>query len=257
MGRLIPIFVMMLLLILVGAAAAQEGGDPQRGGELYNQYCSMCHGTDGLGRVGANLSTFPGIRAGAAIVETTSNGVPGSVMPAWGQARGGPLSVEDIEDLAAYILGILGGTQPVQPAPTFLPPEIPPLPDVEGDPENGAVLFRADCQVCHGEQAQGGFGWPLAKSWPGVEPDIYLRQVIGEGIDGSVMPAWDEGRGGPYASDQIADVAAYVLSLEPVEGPEPPGPEPAGPLSLSVSLAIFGLLTLVSLIVLIRYYRRA
>ena len=87
----------------------------------------MCHGVDGSGRVGANLEAFPGIQADAAIREVISSGIEGGPMPAWSQANGGPLSNADIEDITAYLIGVLDGTEPVAPAPEYTPPDIPPL----------------------------------------------------------------------------------------------------------------------------------
>lgn len=256
-SRFLVLAGLLLLVFAVGSAAAQEGVDTQHGGELYNEYCAMCHGADGKGRVGASLEDFPGIQVNATLEQTITEGVRGSVMPAWGQAFGGPLSDQDVADVAGYIAAVLGGTQPIAPAPTYQAPEIPPLPDVEGNPSIGAEVFQANCIVCHGEQAQGGFGRPLAKSWPGNQPQAYLVQVISQGIPGTVMPGWKVEDGGPLSEDQIFDLTAFILSLSPT-GVEPtPGPPPEGPLTVSTSLIIFGLLGLVIIISLVVYYRRA
>lgn len=242
---------------LVGVAAAHTGGDPERGGELYVEYCSMCHGQDGRGRIGANLESYPGIQAGAALEQVIAEGIPGSVMPAWSQAEGGPLNDQDIRDIAAYLEQVLGGTRPIAPAPTYVPPEIPPLPDIEGEPSNGAVVFQNNCIACHGEKAQGGFGWPLAKTWPGNQPQVYLHQIISQGIDGTVMPAWAAEQGGPLTDQEIDDVTAYLLSLNPQPSPAAPSTISEGPLSLSVSLIIFAALGAIVILALVIYYRRA
>jgi hypothetical protein len=65
----------------------------------------VCHGVDGQGRIGATLArNWASIRPDLRVKETITNGVEGSVMPAWGQSEGGPLSERDIDDLTAYIL---------------------------------------------------------------------------------------------------------------------------------------------------------
>src|SRR3972149_1685854 len=116
---LLPSVTALLLLASVEAALAQGGpGDPARGGELYVQNCAVCHGVDGQGRIGGTLEAFPGIDAGAAMEAVIASGVPGSVMPAWGRAGAGPLSEPDIRDIAAYVLGAFGGTQPIAPPPS-------------------------------------------------------------------------------------------------------------------------------------------
>ncbi len=251
------ILVLLGLMLAASAGLAQEGGDPERGAELYLTYCAMCHGDDGRGRIGANLQNFPGIDPGALIEQVVREGVEGSVMPAWGEVNGGPLSDADIEDISTYLTGVLSGTSPVAPAPTIRPPVIPTLSNVEGDPSQGAVIFQSNCAACHGEQAQGGFGWPLAKTWPGNDPPAYLRSVISDGIDGSVMPAWSLQSGGPLSEQAVADVAAYILSLPVLAELPTPAPTPEGPLSLPISLILFAVLGLVVIAALVLYYRKS
>ncbi len=257
-GGKIAIFLSVLIVLLIGSVAvAQEGGDSERGAELYQAYCAMCHGEDGRGRVGANLQAFPGIAVDAAIQQTIANGVSGSVMPAYSDSQGGPLSDVDISDIAAYLTGVLEGTQPIAPAPEYQPPTIDPLPDIAGDPTNGAVVFQTNCIACHGEQAQGGFGWPLAKAWPGNQPEVFISQVISTGISGTSMPGWAASAGGPLSSTQIEDVTAYILTLEPASGLPLLGETPAGPLGSTLSWIIFGVLAIVVAVILIRYYQKA
>lgn len=245
------------MAVFVGVAFSQTSGDVEHGGELYVEYCAMCHGADGRGRVGANLDLFPGIDAESAMEQIIREGIPGSLMPAWGQDEGGPFSDEDIRDVTAYVLALVGGTGPIAPVPTYVPPEIEPLPEVSGDPSEGAVVFQENCSACHGERAQGGFGWPLAKSWPGTQPAAYIRQVVSLGIGGSFMPGWARSGGGPLTNEEIDDVTAYILSLNPAAGPSPTPTPPEGPLGLTTSLALLGGLVVLVLVVLIIYYRRA
>jgi mono/diheme cytochrome c family protein len=241
----------------IGAARAQEGGDPQRGGELYVENCAVCHGTEGQGRIGASLNQFPGIDVEAELIQTITNGIDGTVMPAWGQANGGPLSGQEIGDIAAYISSAFGGTQPIQPLPTYHPPAIQPLPDINGDPSNGAVVFHDNCVMCHGEAGRGRFGAPLAKVWSGIEPQVYIRQVVREGIEGSAMPAWYQANGGPLTAQEIDDVSAYVISLSPEPAGPTPTPAPTGPFDVPTSLVVLGILVVLGLAVLIVYYRRS
>ena len=80
-------------------------GDPNRGAQLFTTNCALCHGTSGEGRIGANLSQdWPSIRPDLRVKSVIESGVPGSVMPAWSQTNGGPLSDQEINDITAYIL---------------------------------------------------------------------------------------------------------------------------------------------------------
>ena len=253
----IPGAVLLAAALAAGAAAAQGEGDSKRGGELFVENCAMCHGVDGQGRVGARLENFPGIQIEATLSQTISQGVPGSVMPAWAQANGGPFSEQDVADLVTYISGAFGGTEPLAPLPTYIPPDIPRLPDVEGDPSAGAVVYLTECRACHGENGQGRFGLPLAKSWPVNDPETYIRQVVGQGIAGTSMPAWGMEAGGPLSSDQIANVTAFVLSLTPASTSSTPIPSQPGPISLNTGLMVLGVVALLVVGALVVYNRRA
>jgi mono/diheme cytochrome c family protein len=248
----------LLFILATGTAFAQDdGGDPERGADLYLENCVMCHGEDGQGRVGANLSSFPGIDPGAAIRQITTEGIQGTVMPAWGQSNGGPLTEQDISDISTYIEGVLNGTEPVAPLPEYEPPLIEPLPDVDGDPSQGSIVFARNCVTCHGDQAQGGFGWPLARTWSGNQPEVFIYQVVSDGIENTLMPGWVQSKGGPLDDQEIQDVTAYILSLDPVEGLVLPEPAPEGPLNADVSLLIFAGTALIVVAILVVYYRRA
>lgn len=114
---------------LVTAVPGVEG-DSLRGASLYAENCSVCHGAEGEGRVGATLAqNWPSIRPDLTIQATIANGVDGSLMPAWSQENGGPLNDQDIQDLTAYILSwetsgnvpvVETGTQDSQPVRSWL-----------------------------------------------------------------------------------------------------------------------------------------
>jgi mono/diheme cytochrome c family protein len=244
------------LLLVRTLAAAQSEGDPERGGQIYVENCAVCHGVDGKGRIGARLEAFSGIDPAAVIAQTVAQGIEGTVMPAWGEANGGPLSDQDIADVVAYVVAAFNGTEPIEPLPEYVPPEIPRLPDVEGDPSLGAVVYQANCFACHGEEGRGRIGASLAKSWPGGEPELFIRQVVSEGIEGTKMPAWAQTNGGPLSDDEIANVAAYLLTLTPGGSVAEPTTQP-GPIGTSTVLLVVAGLIVLAAVIGIAYYRRA
>lgn len=256
--RALRLGIVLLLMALVGwsTAQAQAAGDPERGGQLYVENCAVCHGVDGQGRVGARLEAFSGIDPGAVITTTVARGIEGTVMPAWGEQFGGPLSEQDINDIASYILAVFEGTEPIEPLPEYQPPEIEPLPDIEGDPSAGAVVYQQNCRPCHGESGEGRFGKPLATSWAGTRPDLFIRNVVSEGISGTLMPAWAQANGGPLTEDEIADVAAYVLTLSGPSSVPAPTPQP-GPIGTNTVLLVVAGLVVLGIIIGVAYYRQA
>jgi mono/diheme cytochrome c family protein len=97
-------------------AIPEVSGDPNRGGQLFDQNCAVCHGTNGEGRIGAQLAKpWSSMRPDLSISATIARGVEGSPMPAWGQAYGGPLNETEISDLTAFLL-TLPSASGVEPA---------------------------------------------------------------------------------------------------------------------------------------------
>jgi cytochrome c oxidase cbb3-type subunit III len=244
------------MLLAVGVALAQEG-DPGRGATIFANNCAVCHGADGKGRIGANLTQdFPAINVDAFLRQTITTGVKGSKMPAWGDANGGPLSAQDIADVASYVQALEGGSAPAAPAPTIPPVTVAAPPNVSGNASVGAQVFAQNCAVCHGDQGQGRVGATLAKQWPSIEPARYVQQTVENGVAGSVMPAWLNSNGGPLNQDDINNVTAYVLSLQPAAAATA-APAQGGGLTLTTTLIGLAVLVLLGVIVLVMYYRRA
>jgi mono/diheme cytochrome c family protein len=82
------IALLMVVVLAVGAAYAHAIGDPENGGRLFVENCAVCHGVDGRGRVGANLTDFPGISISAAL----SDAMAGRSAHARAEWPGSPLS---------------------------------------------------------------------------------------------------------------------------------------------------------------------
>jgi mono/diheme cytochrome c family protein len=210
--------LLALLLLGVGQMSANaQSEDPLAlGARLFAENCAVCHGADGQGRIGATLAKdWPSIRPDLTVESIITNGVPGTAMPAWSQPKGGPLSEAEIAALTSYILSWqTGGVPQITAGPTATNrPPITPLPEIQGDPNNGAVLFDQNCVVCHGDQGQGRVGAALAKDWSGIRPDLTVRSTIAGGVANTLMPAWSQARGGPLSEAEIDDLTSYVLTL--------------------------------------------
>ncbi|PWH12757.1 MAG: hypothetical protein DDG59_15420 [Anaerolineae bacterium] len=226
----VVVFVLFSLLPFSAQAQTPPNDPVEIGRALYGENCAVCHGLDGNGRVGAQLAKdWPSIRPDRVIASVIANGIPGSAMPAWSQAKGGPLTDEQIEAIVAYILTWESGAPRLPastPTPVLRPPLTPP-PDVQGDPNRGAVLYDQNCAVCHGANLEGRIGATLAKNWPSIRPDQSLRNVIANGIQGSAMPAWSQAKGGPLRESEIDDLVAFILTQAQPSEVFRPTPTPA------------------------------
>ena len=248
-----------LITIFAGVSAQTvDEGQLELGARLYAENCVVCHGEGGQGRIGASLAKpWSGVMPAADMRNTISRGIVGSTMPAWSTAFNGPLSETEVDALVSYILSWQAGDviefTPVATA-TMRPP-ITPIPEVEGDPNNGAVLYDENCAVCHGENGQGRIGARLAKNWPSVRPDLTIRTTTAQGIASSTMPAWSLAYGGPLSDQEIDDIVSFVLTLPPVSSAVQPTPETAedvpsilsGWVGLLLGVVIFALLITLAL----------
>ena len=214
---LVLLTTLIIMLFWRVPVLAQDPNEEQLelGAQLFAENCAVCHGPNGEGRVGAELSKdWPSIRPDLRVKMGIEEGVAGSPMPAWSQENGGPLTDDEIESLTLYILSWeTGGLPDLSPIPTYTPrPPITPIPDVEGDPNRGAVLYAENCAVCHGPNGEGRVGVSLAKDWPAIRPDLRVKSVIERGVSGSPMSPWSQTNGGPLTDEDVNDVVAFVLS---------------------------------------------
>ena len=84
--RALMLVTVIGLMLVVAAVATAQDGDITRGSQIYDANCAVCHGAEGQGRVGVNLSQdFPAIDPNAFLRSVVANGVSGSTMPAWSE----------------------------------------------------------------------------------------------------------------------------------------------------------------------------
>lgn len=220
---------LMLMLTAIGiVTVAAQGGDAARGAQVFAKNCAVCHGDKGQGRIGATLAKdFPALRVNTFLKATLTNGLPGTVMPAWAKEKGGPLSDAELDDVIAYVQSLSGPVAPTAPrGPTAprapLPTAAPSFP--AGDATRGTKVFADNCAVCHGERGEGRIGATLQKDFPGIDPEKFLDATIARGVAGSRMPAWAKFAGGPLSEQEIADAAAYIRTLKRAPAPTQAAP---------------------------------
>ncbi|MFW6067536.1 MAG: c-type cytochrome [Myxococcota bacterium] len=87
----------------------QMAADPEavaEGQTLYASNCAACHGAEGEGQIGPNLTDAHWIHGGSpsAIHDTVHDGVAAKGMPAWGPVLG----ADGVQQVTAYLLSIRG-----------------------------------------------------------------------------------------------------------------------------------------------------
>jgi len=73
-------------------------GDEEAGAEIYDDNCSTCHGDDGLGDIGSDLTERIPQMSDEDIVSTILSGLDGTTMPPFAEV----LDNQAIADVVAY-----------------------------------------------------------------------------------------------------------------------------------------------------------
>jgi mono/diheme cytochrome c family protein len=212
-----------LLLVLFSSAAWAQEGDITRGSQIYDANCAVCHGAEGQGRVGVNLSNdWPAIDPTAFTRAVIEQGVSGTPMTPWSQQYGGPLDEQEIEDVVAFVTSLSGGRSDMAPTATPFPvTPVPTVPGSTGDPTQGSALFVQNCAMCHGESGQGRSGASLSAGFSSINPQQFVRATVAQGIDNTAMPAWSQSYGGPLTESEIDDISAFIITLPSQAQPTP------------------------------------
>jgi mono/diheme cytochrome c family protein len=168
------------------------------GAGLYAENCAACHGEHGEGLVGPPLNSRELLRTTPddLLFSLTRTGVPGTNMPAWGQAFGGPFTDEQVNQLIAY----LRAWEPT--APQIVVEQRMP------DPVRGATLFETTCFICHGQHGSGTEIAPAINDRERLSQfeDDWYRAVISNGRPAKGMPTW----GTVLSPEQIGDLVALI-----------------------------------------------
>jgi putative heme-binding domain-containing protein len=139
-------FLCALLLVsrFAVAADAQDGPLPGQqnigaitsGSTLYRARCAECHGADGKGVAGHDLTRLWTLGAtDERVFQTIRNGVPNTIMPSSTAPDG------ELRALIAYLRSLNG------------PPVAEPL---RGNAESGERIFATNCSSCHAINGRGG-----------------------------------------------------------------------------------------------------
>ena len=230
-------------------------GDAQVGSQVFTAQCQKCHGPNGAQGVdntgSADGSVPPLAPIDSTLVSTdyktfasnldlfvqhgsTPEGTsPKLLMPAYGDQN--LLTQQQLADVIAYVISLnpsAGGT--ATPSSSTTPGDAVNL---TGDVAAGGQVFKAECEKCHGPNGAQGVDNPGSTdgSVPSLNPidpaiqnsdfktfaaniDTFLQH--GSTPDGPspklLMPAYGDQT--LLTQQQLADVIAYVISLNPSVG---------------------------------------
>jgi len=93
------------------AALAADPVQVEKGKAVFGQYCAACHGPEGGGLIGPNLTDAYWINGTGKPLEIrgiVANGVPAKGMPAWEQMLG----AEKVEQVTAFVYSVRGKNLP-------------------------------------------------------------------------------------------------------------------------------------------------
>lgn len=182
------------------------------GQKLYNQYCSACHNSNGMGGIGlplntAKMSDLPNDY----LFKTIRNGRIGRVMPAFD-------TLSDVQIDA--IVRVLKGWSKDNSKKTYSQKTI------LGNSKNGDKLYHQICASCHGNNGQStdhGTGLTLSRerSFKVIPPalnnpgflasasDEWIKHTIKVGRTGTIMPAHAH-----LKDSELNDLTSFIRSFE-------------------------------------------
>src|SRR5512136_400840 len=180
------------------AEAADQAAAVNAGRALFATNCTTCHGQNGEGVVGPALNSQGLLKttSDSTLMALIRSGVPGTVMPAWGQTFGGPLTDEQVTQLTAFIRA----WEPT--APNLAAKNQAP------DPARGAAIFASTCFICHGDNGTGTKRAPAINDPQRLQQfdDAWYRNTIANGRPAKGMPTW----GTVLSPAQIDDLVALI-----------------------------------------------
>ena len=167
--RVAAVVVSMGLTGALASAQTAPGKNPLEGNPEaikagmggFRVRCADCHGTDGRGVRGPDITqVWNSGRSDEGLFQTIRRGVPNSEMPAFAAPR---TSDRDVWQMLAYLKTLAA------PATTEAP---------RGNADNGAKVFRTLCVACHKVNGSGGrLGPDLSRIGSGRSRDVLLARI--------------------------------------------------------------------------------
>jgi mono/diheme cytochrome c family protein len=219
-------FVLALSCALLANGCSDLPGKPAPGPEvprpdsvlsahvLYAQNCAGCHGAEGQHGPATPLASpvYQALVDDAALHRVISQGLPGSMMPAFAQSAGGELTDAQVD---AIVHGIRANWKK---GDALKVANLPPYADDgKGDAKAGEQVYANNCANCHGPA-----GGKIGEAGSVLNPDFLtlmapqtFRTTVIVGRPDLGMPDWRDQMDSPMTAQQVSDVVAFLMAQKP------------------------------------------
>lgn len=189
--------------------------------QLFGTHCAGCHGATGKMGPAPPLDDpiFLAIVSDEQLIHTARHGRPGTPMPAFSRAAGGPLGDAELHAL-------IEGMRQQWKSASNLPADFPPYASGGEPPQSSAAiaageqLFARSCSTCHGSDGRGtSDGKPpnslREPAFLALTSDQALRRIIITGRPDLGMPDCRDHTGRPVGFQPLSsqDVEHLVALL--------------------------------------------
>ena len=192
--------------------------------DLYALRCAGCHGADGTLGPGPPLNDpmFAALMSEDELQKVIAAGRLGTLMPAWAQSSGGPLTDAQVGILAEGIKQRKWDSAEKSSAAANVYPAAPPLTtssSTHGNVKDGQRVYAIACESCHGPNGDGGKegGSIHDHAFLALSSDQILRRYIITGRPDLGMPDFADGTGRgkdyqPLTAQQVSDLVALLAA---------------------------------------------
>ncbi|WIM06836.1 MAG: c-type cytochrome [Candidatus Nitricoxidivorans perseverans] len=215
-ARVFRLLVSSLLIASGPPLAAQNLGN----GKDINEVCAACHGKLGEGGKRGEYPRLAGQRAAYLEEQLRSYRARKRInIPMFPYTQERELPDEDIRDISAYLSSIKLSTKYPQFKDTddaytrlLAMQQVMIIPRVEGDTENGKMIYQKSCATCHGKTGMGRGKFPMLVG----QYTSYLARQMNAYLKGE-RPHDEDGATGILNSLQekdIQDTLAYLTLIQ-------------------------------------------
>jgi len=181
---------------------------------LFAQNCAGCHGAEGQHGPATPLASpvYQALVDDATLHRVISQGLPGSMMPAFAQSAGGELTDAQVDSIVRGIRAKWKKGDALKVA------NLPPYADDgKGDAKAGEQVYANNCANCHGPA-----GGKIGEAGSVLNPDFLtlmapqtFRTTVIVGRPDLGMPDWRDQMDSPMTAQQVSDVVAFLMAQKP------------------------------------------